>query len=584
MSAGLEDYGAEHLGWAQSSLAFGARSLPGHAEAAVLADRDAGIVLVADVRLDDRIALCDTLGVVPAERARTADSALLLRAYKRWGEGCAERLAGDYAFAVWDQRQGALFCCRSALGQRPLYWAYEGGVFAFGTAIGAVLAGPGIPEDLDEDLIAAMFVRPYQGPLPGRTLFRAVRSLRPGHALEVRAGSVRCYRYWRPEAVATQRLGAQDAYGEALLELITRAVEDRLRGGPAASHLSGGLDSSAVTVLAARLSRGAGGPPVPALCWLPPPPRPMPASWAPSYSMMRSVSEQEGLRVSYVALSKADALAVYRRDMAYPEGSEWPIAEAVYREAQEQGVRVLLTGVLGDEFASCNGFGYDAHLLVSGRWLRLLGRTRTEGIDALRAAVGGVRRNIATVVLGSLKRRLWESSREVNLANPELLRRATLPPRPPLPWFGGVRHRQLHFLLKDERYGSTFEVNTAAAALHGLECRHPLADRRVVEFVLGVPPDLFKCNGQSRCLMRAAMRSVLPEDVRTRHKAEPTQTGPEHKRPVLDALPALRQLAAADPSRTRYLNMTKVLAGVDEAMRTERLRPRFDRALRFLCR
>ena len=583
MSARLDGYGAEHVGWAQGSLAFGARSLLGHTEAAVLADQDAGIVLVADVRLDERIALCDALGVLPAERAQTKDSALLLRAYKRWGESCAEHLAGDYAFAIWDQRQGALFCCRSALGQRPFYWAYEGGMFAFGTAIGAVLASPGIPEDLDEDLIAALFVRPYQSYVPGRTLFRAVRRLRPGHALELRAGSVRCYRYWRPEVVATQRLGAPDAYAEALLELITRAVEDRLRGGPVASHLSGGLDSSAVTVLAARLSRRAGGRPVPAFCWLPCPPRPMPASWAPSYSMVRSVSDQEGLRVSYATLSKADVLAVFRRDGAYPEGAEWPNAEAAYREAREQGVRILLTGTLGDQFASCDGYGYDAHLLVSGRWLRLLGRARTEGMDVLRAAAGGVRRNTATVWY-SLRRRLWESSREGNLANPEFRRRATLPPRPALSWFGGVRHRQLHFL-KEELHGSTFEINTAAAALHGIECRHPLADRRVVEFVLGVPPDVFRCNGQPRWLMRAAMRSVLPEDVRTkRGKGEPVLGGPESRRSMLDALPELRQLAAADPSRTRHLNMAKVLAGVDEAICTDRLRLRFDQALRFLCR
>ena len=564
-------------------MAFGARSWPGHAEGAVAVDEGAGIALVADVRLDDRIALCDVLGVASAERTRTTDSALLLRAYKRWGERCAERLTGDYAFAVWDRQEGAVFCWRSPLGERPFYYASEGGLFAFGTAIGAVLAAPGVPGGLDEDQIAALFLRPYHVHVPGRTLFRAVRRLRPGQGLEVRSGTVRTFRHWRPEAAPKVWLREPDAYAEALLELITRSVDDRLRGGPVASQLSGGLDSSAVTVLAARLSRGAGRPPVPTFSWLPPAPADIPD--ASSYSRTASVAETEQLGVSYAKVSAADVLAVFLRDGAYPEGGEYPHNEHVYRKAREQKARVLLTGFLGDEFASCNGVWHDPHLLASGRWLRLLGRARHEGIGTLRRATRGVWRGSAGVGL-SLKRRLWESTRDVNLVAPELRRRADLPSRPALDWFGAVRARQLRFLREDERHGRTFEINAAAAALHGLECRHPLADRRIVEFVLGVPPDLFRRNGQPRWLMRQALRSVLPEDVRTnRDKTDPALEGGESARPMLEALPVLRQRLVADPSRTRYLNMPRVLSGIDEVIRTEGgLSTRFIKALVFLCR
>lgn len=585
ISAALEDYGAERPGWTRGSLAFGARSWPGHAEASVVADEDAGIALVADVRLDDRDALCDALGVAPAARAATADTELLLRAYKRWSEGCAARLTGDYVFVVQDQRKCALYCFRSALGQRPFYYALEGGVFAFATAVGAVLAAPGISGALDEGVIAAQFLRPYQGDVPERTWFQAVRRLRPGQALEIRTGAVRTFRHWRPEAVPVQRLGDPDAYAEALRERIVRAVGDRMRGGPVATHLSGGLDSSAVTVLAARQCRAAGRPPVPTFTWLPSPPAPLPASYAPTYSRIWSVSEQEGLRLSYANLCAADVEALFRRDGAYPEGREFPVADVTYRQMREHGARVLLTGCLGDEFASSTGFWHYPSLLESGRWLRLLACARSEGASVLKIAARGAALDLAGV-RKSLKRRLWESTRQVNLTNPEFRRRAELPPRPKVPWFGGVRDRQLRFL-RDEKYALTFEGGTAAAALHGLECRHPLADRRVVEFALSVPPELFRRHGRSRWLMRQAMRSVLPEDVRiNRDKSDGALRGPELVQPMVEALPVLRQrLAVAEPSRTRYLHVAKVLAGIDAAIRNGTPPDlRFNRALMFLCR
>ena len=584
MSAALECHGAEHAGWARDASAFGARSWPGHAEASVVTDEVAGISLVADVRLDDRAALCDALGVAPAARAGTADAALLLLAYKRWGGACAERLEGDYAFAVWDRRQDTLFCWRSPAGERPFYYAHEGGVFAFGTSVQAVLAAPGMPDGLDEDAVVAMFVRPYQQPHPGYTLFRAIRRLRPGHALELRAGVLRAFRRWRPEEAPKLRLGKPDAYADALRDLLTRAVEDRLRGGPVACDLSGGLDSSAISVLAARLSRAAGGAPVPTFTWLPPPPTPMPAGWAGSYSRVRSVAEQEGLRVTYATVSVEDFEAIFRLDGAFPESGEYPVANVVYRQAREQDARVLLTGAFGDELASSNGARYEQHLLLSGRWLRLLGRTRSEGLGVLKRAANGTAGDLAEV-WRSLKRRLWEASRHVNLAHPAYVRQARLPPRPALFWFGGERDRQLHFLCK-EVHATTFEAEAAAAARHGIECRHPLMDRRVMEFALGVPADLFRHEGQSRWLMRRALRSVVPEDVRlNRDKTDPALHGPERGQPRVDALPTVRQLMVADPSRTRYLNMERVLAGIDEGIRIGQSPPlRFTKAMNFLCR
>src|SRR5262249_18604358 len=82
-----------------------------------LFDQEASLALVADVRLDNRDQLAEGLGVGPAWPQGTPDSAILMHAYKRWGEDCAERLLGDFVFAIWDAANRKLVFCRDHMGQ-----------------------------------------------------------------------------------------------------------------------------------------------------------------------------------------------------------------------------------------------------------------------------------------------------------------------------------------------------------------------------------------------------------------------------------------------------------------------------------
>ncbi|MGB7035592.1 MAG: hypothetical protein WBD71_08695, partial [Xanthobacteraceae bacterium] len=91
-------------------------------DAQPLRDRAAGITLVADLRLDNREGLGATLGVGAADLRDMPDSALLLRAYTKWGENCAEHLLGDFAFAIWDGRGAKLVLGRDHMGQRAIFY------------------------------------------------------------------------------------------------------------------------------------------------------------------------------------------------------------------------------------------------------------------------------------------------------------------------------------------------------------------------------------------------------------------------------------------------------------------------------
>ena len=202
---------------------------------------------------------------------------------------------------------------------RPFYYARTPGRFIFASSVEAVLAAPGVSQELDEATVAAFLTR-VNFWSPERTFFRALRKLPPGHALTVEGSAARLDRYWRPEQAPKARPATDAVHAEAFLDLFSRAVKDRLRGAdPVGVHLSGGLDSSSVAVLAARELRRQGRPPPLAFSWLPEPGgRPPREDHAREYTLIDAVCEREGLQVFHRSPGPEDVIATLRHDVARP--------------------------------------------------------------------------------------------------------------------------------------------------------------------------------------------------------------------------------------------------------------------------
>ena len=593
MLAALADYGAEAAAWTEPSrspaVALGCRRSPwatgavgegsagdggkaadgGHTAGTRLRiDRGGGFAVVADARLDDRGALCDALGVPRAERAGLDDPDLIARAFARWGRDCPDHLLGDYAFAVWDRRARTLFCARDPVGVRPFYYAETARGFVFASAVEAVLAAPGVDDRLDESTVATWLVR--RNPLSNtRTFFAMVRKLPPGHALTVAgAAPPRLHRYWRPERAPQVRRASDDAYAEEFLDLYARAVRDRLRGpDPVGVHLSGGLDSSTIAVLAARELRREGRPPPLAYTLLPPRERQPAAAGAPEYDVMDAVCAREGLRLfHHFEFSPEDTFALLRRDGAYPGSrlvSETMVS--LQRQAAEHGVRVLLSGRGGDEGVSFNGRGLYAHLLLSGRWLRLAAECRRRG---LRRVLGEAVKSLAPPLPRRL-RRPWRDPRSFpsSFIDPAFARRQRL--WPSRRWHAAVGTRRVQLrLLRNGHLARDTEAFAANGARYGIEYRYPLLDRRLLELALGLPSEQFLRGGCNRWLMRHAGQSLLPPDACWRLAKDDARLYIEqsvdiHEEVVLPAiLQALEAGAAASPTRMRYVDMPRLLASL----------------------
>jgi asparagine synthase (glutamine-hydrolysing) len=240
------------------------RAALGHARLAVVdpaggaqpvASEDGLVVAVVNGEFYDFEALrCDLEG--RGHRFRTGgDSEALVHLYEERGPDCLEALRGEFAFLLWDARARLLFAACDRFGVRPLCYAEHGGALWFASEAKALFAA-GVPAAWDETSLAQAAQMQY--PAPGRTLFRGVRALEPGHLLVASGGAARARAYWDLDyPLAGERPAPADGEAaEAVRAALVDAVRVRLRADvPVAFQLSGGLDSGAVVAIAAGLGR-----------------------------------------------------------------------------------------------------------------------------------------------------------------------------------------------------------------------------------------------------------------------------------------------------------------------------------------
>jgi asparagine synthase (glutamine-hydrolysing) len=184
-----------------------------------------------------------------------SDTEVLLECYRAWGTDCLKRLNGMFAFALYDGSARRLFLARDRAGEKPLFYSLANGRFAFASELKALMADPEMPRRLD---LASLDSYLAYGYVPGdRCILQGVRKLPPAHALtlDLETGKPEVWRYWQLPGPEPR----EDATGDELADELGRLLEDAVRRQlvadvPVGVLLSGGIDSSLVTALAARAS------------------------------------------------------------------------------------------------------------------------------------------------------------------------------------------------------------------------------------------------------------------------------------------------------------------------------------------
>jgi asparagine synthase (glutamine-hydrolysing) len=183
---------------------------------------------------------------------------LLLAALERFGPAGLDHVRGDFALASWNKTSERLVCARDAFGIRPLAYVHQPGrLFAFASFPNALFGSGIVPKKIDEDALVRRVVLRFR---VDDCLVAGIKRLPPAHYVEVsREGlSLTCYWQLNRTALGLQRCTPEEAARE-LRRLVDKAVKCRLPpNGEIGAHLSGGLDSSAIAVLAARRLREEG--------------------------------------------------------------------------------------------------------------------------------------------------------------------------------------------------------------------------------------------------------------------------------------------------------------------------------------
>jgi len=564
MSAAVAHRGPDRAGrWIDGPAALGHRLLAttrgALAERAPVADPSGTCRLVWDGRLDNREELGALLPGGAAAPGAT-DAALVLGAYRRWGAACVERLLGDFAFALWDAPARSLLCARDRIGVRPLHYTWDGRTLRVASAIAPLLAGAERPAEPDDEMVLAFLLREFRPEDHGRTFVRDVHRLPPGHALVVRDGGLRRWRYWAPDPAREIRYARDEEYVEHFTALFERAVADRLRTDwPVGALLSGGLDSSAIVCAAARLfdARGDGSPPLEAFTlWAE-------ERGADEREWARAVTRPTGIKGHEIGAPPPAPLDGLDDHIGAAEG---PIADpdnratrTLYEAVAAAGCRVVLSGEGGDQVV--DELGGFADLLRTLRPLRFAREVRAFG-----RWYGGGARDVALDAVKTLlpapvkywgKRLVrgvpppWISRERARAVG---LRARVRAPRHAVPCASRAQW-STYLYVTSPWYVLKLELEERIAARAGLEMRYPLLDSRLVEFVLAIPWERRTRGGARKWLLREAARASVPGPVLER-RGKGDWTDPMD-RSLRDLCREVIPAALEDPSRrlARYLDI-----------------------------
>jgi asparagine synthase (glutamine-hydrolysing) len=473
--------------------------------------------IVADARVDNRRELLDLRVDAARPATEIPDAELILWAYERWGEACPTKLLGDFAFAIWDGERRRLFCARDRLGVRQLYYHHDAASFRCATEMDVLFADERVARRPDRRSIALYLAGRYTE--RDETLYEGVHALPPGHALTVTSTSIHREAYWRPDPRRATSTSGEDDDAARFRHVFSEAVRCRLRAGrPVAAHVSGGLDSSSVACEAERLRRAGltEGAPLSLLRSA------FPGLDCDELGYSQAVADHLGLPVA--TCSPADEPDICRLDQRYPDLYFHPtltMLDPVHDDFQRRGGRVVLTGSGGDLLMEPTGFEVSYHL----RRRRLGAAIEAAGFDGAALSWSALRKLAGQglwLLAPRAAARVKKVSRPLNERWPWLSRESAE--------IVGAHQDQewaelsgLHpDLLTADLCRSVTHLPLAgvfhdrAAALHGIEFRHPFYDVRVIEELLSLPLERRFGRGLTKRVIRRAMGPTLPSRVRER--------------------------------------------------------------------
>ncbi len=503
----------------------------GHARLSILDLTDAGIqpmhssdgswTMVFNGEIYNYLELREELEAEGISFKTRTDTEVLLESWKLWGRDCLRRLDGMFVFAVFSHIHQTIEIYRDPFGIKPLYFFEEGGRFGFSSEIGALLALSGQKPRLNWNSAYRYLVfGEYDD--SRETFFEGLYCLSPGAgiALDCKSGNIRKHQWWEP-SVKQSFQGNFEQASEEFRHKFVSSVQRQLRSDvPLGAALSGGLDSSAVVCVMRHLEPDV---PIHTFSYVARGSHLNEENWV---DLITGVTKAHSYRVEVQASELFQDLDELILTQGEPFGSTSIYAQyRVYQLARAQGITVTLDGQGADELlAGYSGFpGYRMRSLMeegqfgaAGRfyqnWRKGPGRSPLEPLRTLgRWWIPEPMQGLASSLAGDSGKPFWLNAgsflqRGVRMVRPQPVHTYSEPGR-------RLMGRQASALVGWGlpallRHGDRNSMHFS------VESRVPFLNLEITEFLFSLPEDfLISDQGESKTLMRHALRGIVPNEV-----------------------------------------------------------------------
>ncbi|MEK4500169.1 asparagine synthase (glutamine-hydrolyzing) [Bacillus sp. FSL R12-0069] len=503
--------------WIKGNVAFGHKRL-------IVVDPEGGKQPMTCLKDETNYAICYNGELYNTEDIRKellrrgytfkghSDTEVLLASYMEWKEECVDHLNGIYAFAVWDEQKEQVFIARDRLGVKPLFYKYDSGRLLFGSELKAILAHPDVKAEVTLEGLSEIF---GLGPsrTPGHGIYAGIKELRPGHAMTFSKNGLCIWRYWNVESKKHE-----DSFEETvektrflLQDAITRQLVSDV---PLCTFLSGGVDSSAITAIAAKEYERSGKGQlhtysidyedndkyfkVNAF---------QPNSDAPFINLMTETFQTIHHRcvISNEQLAQYLTEAVLVRDL--PGMADIDSSLLWFCREIKQDFVVGLSGECADEIFGGYPWFYREDDLQSSAfpWMR-----STEAREQLLKKEWRNKLNLQQYV----QQRYEESIQEVPILEGESPIEA--------------KRRQLFYLNMVWFMTTLLDRKDRMSMGASLEVRVPFADHRLVEYAWNIPWEMKMYKNREKGLLRKALEGLLPNEILYRKKSPYPKTHNPH--------------------------------------------------------
>lgn len=495
MNARLARRGPDGAGfWSEGPIALGHRRLAiidlSERSRQPMVDAAAGLALVFNGTIYNYPELRHALIQRGHEFFSDGDTEVVLRAYAEWGEACVERLAGMFAFAIWDMRRQQLFLARDRIGIKPLYFARTSRFLRFASNTQALLASGGIDTHLDPVALHHHFMLHASVPAPF-TVLKGIRKLEQGTTLTIdAAGRVFERRYWQLHAQRPAVAKSEAEWTAVIHDALRHAVKTHLSIADVKVGvlLSGGLDSSLLVALLAEQG-------VPDLMTFSVGFEDAPEERGNEFEYSDAVAEHFATRHHKYAIPNSEVLQRLPEAvdaMAEPMVSQDAVSFYLLAEQVSRTVKVVQSGQGADEVFA--GYSWHAKMAAeTGPYVERLkrhyfDRDHAEFEEMLRAKY-----RVGDVTSELLAAKLAEPFADTFLD--QLLR------------------AEVTLLITDDPVKRVDNMTMA----WGLEARVPFLDHHLVELAAQMPPEL-KLGSGGKHILKTIARGLLPNAVIDRPK------------------------------------------------------------------